>query len=42
MLFYRVYTRYARVIIYKGYSIMYSIGYSRCILRCVYGICNGY
>ena len=42
MLFYRVYTGYARVIIYEGYSIRCSIGYSRCILRCVYGICNGY
>ena len=31
MLFYRVYTRYARVIIQKGYSKRYSIGYSRCI-----------
>ena len=29
MLFYRVYTRYARVIIYEGYSIRYSIGYSK-------------
>ena len=42
MLFYIVYTRYARVIIYTGYSAKYSIGYSRCIVRCVYGICNGY